>query len=46
VSFETPGDEAGKWADLVVLRANPLDDIRYTREVELVMKRGRVYRRE
>ncbi len=38
--------QAGKWADLVVLRANPVDDIRNTREVEFVMKKGGVYRRE
>ena len=38
--------EAGKWANLVVLRANPVDDIRNTRKIELVMKKGQVYRRE
>ena len=38
--------EIGKWADLVVLRADPLDDVRNTREIELVMKKVRVYRRE
>jgi imidazolonepropionase-like amidohydrolase len=35
--------ETGKLADLVVLRADPLVDIRNTRTVQLVMKRGRVY---
>ena len=35
--------ETGKLADLVVLRADPLLDIRNTRSVQLVMKRGRVY---
>lgn len=38
--------EAGKLANLVVLRADPLADIRNTRSVQLVIKRGRVYRRE
>lgn len=38
--------EAGKLADLVVLTADPLRDIRNTRSVQLVVKRGRVYRRE
>jgi len=35
--------EVGKWADLVVLRANPLADIRATRDPRLVVKAGRVY---
>ncbi|MEP6689216.1 MAG: amidohydrolase family protein [Gemmatimonadales bacterium] len=36
--------EVGKLADLVVLRSDPLGDIRNTRSIELVMKRGRVVR--
>jgi len=35
--------EVGKLADLVVLRSDPLRDIRNTRSIQLVMKRGRVY---
>jgi imidazolonepropionase-like amidohydrolase len=35
--------EAGKLADLFVVRGNPLQDIRNTRNVRLVMKAGRVY---
>ncbi len=35
--------EAGKLADLVVLHANPLDDIRNTRHIDVVMKNGRMY---
>ena len=35
----------GKLADLVVLTGNPLRNISNTRTVELVVKRGRVYRR-
>jgi imidazolonepropionase-like amidohydrolase len=35
--------EPGKLADLVVLAANPLDDIRNTNTVRLVMKNGRLY---
>jgi imidazolonepropionase-like amidohydrolase len=34
--------EVGKLADAVVLRSDPLLDIRNTRSVQLVMKRGRV----
>ena len=36
---------AGRVADLVVLRANPLADVSATREVEMVMTRGRLLRR-
>jgi imidazolonepropionase-like amidohydrolase len=32
--------ENGKLADLFVVRGNPLDDIRYTRNVQLVIKAG------
>jgi imidazolonepropionase-like amidohydrolase len=35
--------EAGKWADLVVVRGNPLEDIRRTRQPRVVIKAGRVY---
>jgi imidazolonepropionase-like amidohydrolase len=37
--------EVGKLADLVVLRDDPLRDIRNTRSIELVVKRGRVVRK-
>jgi imidazolonepropionase-like amidohydrolase len=36
--------EVGKWADLVVVRGNPLADIRRMRQPRLVVKAGRVYR--
>ena len=35
---------AGKLADLVLLNANPLEDIRNTRQIELVMRGGRICR--
>lgn len=35
--------EAGKWADLVVVRGNPLQNIRATRMPRVVIKAGRVY---
>ena len=34
--------EPGKLADLVLLDANPLDDIRNTRKISLVVLKGRV----
>lgn len=36
--------EVGKWADLVVIRGNPLRDIRNTRNVTWVMTRGELHR--
>jgi len=38
--------EVGKWADLFVVRGNPLEDIRNTRNVEWVMVRGELHRAE
>ncbi len=35
--------DEGKLADLIVLDANPLDDIRNTNTVRMVMKNGRLY---
>jgi imidazolonepropionase-like amidohydrolase len=35
--------ERGKIADLLVLNANPLDDIRHTRDIRFVMKAGTLY---
>lgn len=35
--------DTGKWADLFVVRGNPLTDIRHTRSIRLVMKAGTVY---
>ena len=35
--------EAGKLADLVVLNADPLADIRNTKAIRYVMKNGRLY---
>jgi imidazolonepropionase-like amidohydrolase len=36
--------EAGKLADLVILEANPLDDVANARRIDLVMLNGALYR--
>lgn len=38
--------EVGKWADLFVIKGNPLEDIRNTRSVHMVIKAGKVYESE
>ena len=38
--------EEGKLADLVLLRANPLEDIRNTQEIRAVVAGGRLYQRD
>lgn len=35
--------EVSKWADLMVIKGNPLDDIRNTRTVHIVIKGGEVF---
>ena len=35
--------ERGRWADLFIVRGNPLVDIRNTRKVQLVMKAGEIH---
>jgi len=42
IEGDTGTIEEGKSADLVLLRANPLDDIRNSRSIEMVMYRGRI----
>ncbi len=36
--------EVGKWADLIAVNGNPLEDIRRLEQVSFVMKAGRVYK--
>jgi hypothetical protein len=38
--------ETGKVADLLIVRSNPLEDIRNTRDIEMVIKEGRLINRE
>jgi imidazolonepropionase-like amidohydrolase len=35
--------EVGKLADMVIMKKNPLDDIRNTRSIEYVIKNGVLY---
>jgi imidazolonepropionase-like amidohydrolase len=37
---------AGALADFVLLRGNPLEDIAWINQIELVIRRGEVFRRE
>jgi imidazolonepropionase-like amidohydrolase len=36
--------EPGREADLVVLRANPLDSLANTERIEMVLKAGQIYK--
>lgn len=44
-SRQLGGLEAGKWADIIAVQGNPLDDISAVMRVRFVMKAGRIYRR-
>jgi imidazolonepropionase-like amidohydrolase len=38
--------QEGKIADLVILNKNPLDNIKHTKEIELVVKGGKAYNQD
>jgi imidazolonepropionase-like amidohydrolase len=38
--------EVGKWADLIILDGDPLEDIRNTRKIRMVIQGGHVVDRE
>ena len=45
-SAKTGSLEAGKWADMIAVEKNPLDDVRVLQNVKFVMKIGVVYKNE
>jgi imidazolonepropionase-like amidohydrolase len=38
--------EPGKWADIIAVEKNPIDDVRTLQNVKFVMKAGVVYKNE
>jgi imidazolonepropionase-like amidohydrolase len=46
LSAKTGSLEAGKWADIIAVDKNPLDDVRVLQDVKFVMKSGVVYKNE
>jgi imidazolonepropionase-like amidohydrolase len=38
--------EAGRYADIIAVRGNPLEDVRLLEKVDFVMKGGVVYKQE
>jgi imidazolonepropionase-like amidohydrolase len=43
-SAKTGSLDAGKWADIIAVEKNPLDDVRLLQDVKFVMKGGVVYK--
>jgi len=46
LSARTGSLEPGKWADIIGVNKNPLDDVKVLQNVKFVMKAGVVYKNE
>lgn len=46
IEKQTGSIEVGKWADLIAIKGNPLDDVSVLEKVSFVMKSGKIYKRE
>ncbi|MFS4467790.1 amidohydrolase family protein [Maribacter sp. 2210JD10-5] len=44
IQDKTGSIEEGKWADIIAVKGNPLEDITVLKKVEFVMKEGKVYK--
>lgn len=44
IDDKTGSIEEGKWADIIAVKGNPLEDITVLEKVEFVMKEGKVYK--
>ena len=44
LSAKTATIEPGKWADIIAVDKNPIDDVRVLQDVKFVMKAGIVYK--
>jgi imidazolonepropionase-like amidohydrolase len=45
-SAKTGTLEPGKWADIIAVERNPIDDVRVLQDVKFVMKAGTIYKNE
>ena len=44
IEKNTGSIESGKWADIIAVEGNPLEDITVLEKVEFIMKGGKIYK--